>query len=69
LFAVQHLTDHSAAPFNGNHPGSLNPRRIVAHMLVVAAGELGDPIAFVVLVKAYDRLFQGGKPQTREFQR
>ena len=54
--AVQHLAEPCAASFFGEHPWAHLPRRIVADVLVVATGQLGDPVALVVLMKARDRL-------------
>jgi len=38
----------------GYHPRADGPRGIVADVLSVAALEVGDPVAEVVLVKSYD---------------
>lgn len=42
------------AAFGSDDPGADGPRRVVAHVLGVAAFEIGDPIAEIVLVKSYD---------------
>ena len=38
----------------GYNPRADGPRGIVAHVLAVAALEIGDPIAGVVLVESHD---------------
>ncbi len=38
----------------GDNPRAQGPRGIVAHVLTVAALEIGDPIAEIVLVESYD---------------
>lgn len=38
----------------GYNPRANGPRGIVTHMLAVAALEIGDPIAEIVLVESYD---------------
>jgi hypothetical protein len=42
------------AAFGSQYPGAIQPWRIVAYMLSVATFEVRDPIATVVLVKAYN---------------
>ncbi|AOS77274.1 MAG: hypothetical protein A2W79_22665 [Pseudomonadales bacterium RIFCSPLOWO2_12_60_38] len=37
------------------HPGARLPGRLVAQVLGVAAGQLGHPVAIVVLMKTCDR--------------
>jgi len=37
-----------------SHPVTYEPRRIVAHVLPVAASEFGDPVPRLVLVKPSD---------------
>jgi len=37
-------------------PGTIDPRRLVAHMLWVAAFQLGHPVAMLVYVKSDDLL-------------
>lgn len=38
----------------GYNPRADGPRGFVAHVLAVAALEIGDPIAEIVLVESYD---------------
>jgi len=52
------MANHGLAAYRRADPGPVDPRRVVAHMLVVAAGEFGDPVAGVVLVEAGDVLLQ-----------
>jgi hypothetical protein len=47
------------------HPRALDPRRNVAHVLEVAACELGHPVTLVVAVKAGDRLVDASRPFAR----
>jgi len=44
------------ATLRGRHPLSIDPRRIVAHVLIVAALELSHPVQLVVLVISDDTL-------------
>lgn len=44
------------AGVRGLGPGAYLPRRVMTHMLVVATGELGDPVTFGVLVETNDEL-------------
>ena len=43
-----------ARPSCGDYPRPIRPWRIVANVLVVAALELGHPMALFVLVEAHD---------------
>lgn len=52
------MVNHGLAACRHVDPGPVDPRRIVAHMLMVAAGEFGDPVAGVIQVKAGDSLLQ-----------
>lgn len=52
------MADHRLPALRRGDPRPVDPRRVVAHMLVVAAGEFGDPVAGVVLVKADDASLQ-----------
>lgn len=56
LFAVQDHAKVSRAAFGGRHPGAAEKGRMVSHMLPVAAGQIGDPMAFFVLMIADDGL-------------
>jgi hypothetical protein len=53
--AVERRPDPLAAALGLEHPPLREERRPVAHMPLVAAGELRDPLALVVLVEADDR--------------
>ena len=57
--AVQHLAEPRAATLLREHPRPQLPRRIMPHVLVVAAGQFRDPVALIVLMKACDRLLHG----------
>ena len=56
LPASQHMTKNTVAAFPFDRPGSIRPRWVMAHMLVVPAFELGDPITHFVLMKADNSL-------------
>ena len=44
------------------------PRRVVANMLRMSAGEIGDPMAFFVLMEAGDGLEHGEPEYTLEYE-
>lgn len=44
------------APLLLDHPWAQVPRRIMAHVLIVAAGKLGHPVVFVITVVTDDCL-------------
>ena len=48
-------TEESLAPLLRQDPRPVLPRRVVAHVLLMAAGQLGDPVPLVVLVESSDR--------------
>jgi hypothetical protein len=52
--AFQPLTHHAGPTVVGHDPWTDLPRRFVAHVLSVAALEIGDPLTFDVLVKTDD---------------
>ena len=54
LHAVKFQPEPRAPAGLGHYPGPLGPRRLVAHMLVMAAGKLGHPVVFLILVIAND---------------
>lgn len=56
LPAVQMNTDLGTASSRRRHPEALDPRRIVAHMLKMAACQLGHPVPLFVPVTSDDRL-------------
>lgn len=51
---MQSRPEHLGSAFLGDYPGSVLPGRIVAHVLCVTAFEVGDPMPFLVDVKAND---------------
>jgi hypothetical protein len=57
--AVQHLAQPRAATLLREHPRPQLPRRIVPHVLVMAAGQFRDPVVLIVLMKACYRLLHG----------
>jgi hypothetical protein len=56
LLAFETVSEHFVTSRLRRHPFANRPRRIVADVLVVTAGEMSDPVAFVVDVVAGDRL-------------
>lgn len=52
--AFQPLTHHAGPAVLGHDPWTDLPGRFVAHVLGVAALEIGDPLTFAVLVKTDD---------------
>ena len=54
LLAVELGPDAALTALGGDHPRPVDPRRPMAHMLCVAALEIGHPIVPLVLVKSYD---------------
>jgi hypothetical protein len=54
--AVQHLAEPCPASLFGEHPRAHLPWRIVPDVLVVTTGQLRDPVALIVLMKAGNRL-------------
>ena len=54
--AVQRLAKPRAATLFREYPRAQLPWWIVPHVLVVATGELGDPMTVIVLMKTDDRL-------------
>jgi hypothetical protein len=54
--AVQLDAKAAGATLGRGNPGPELPRRIVTHVLAVAAPQLGHPVRFVILVKSNDRL-------------
>ena len=56
LHAIERLTDRSRSAFRRYNPGSVLPRRIVPHVLGMAALELRYPVALRILVETDDAL-------------
>jgi hypothetical protein len=56
LFTIQHLSKMLVASGFGQHPWPVRHRRLVTHVLSMAAGQVGHPIAMLVLVIGNDRL-------------
>ena len=54
--AIKFEAEHGFTPGCGRYPGSINPGGIMAHMLAMAAGKLGDPVLFLIPMIAGDRL-------------
>jgi hypothetical protein len=54
LHASQSLADETRTSRFGRHPRPRLPRRIVPHVLRVAALELGNPMSFIILMEADD---------------
>jgi|SRR5882672_1655541 len=58
FLTIELATDAFGAAIFCGYPWAVFPRRIVAHMLGVAAFEIGNPVLFFVLMKA-DNFSQG----------
>jgi len=52
---VQGLAEHRRSTFGRQYPGPVVQRSLVAHVMTVATGQFGDPIASVVLAVSDDR--------------
>jgi hypothetical protein len=52
--AVERRTERGFTPLRGRDPGSVHPRRVVTHVLLMAALELGHPVALLILVVSRD---------------
>lgn len=50
--AIELFADPPGTAFLGEHPGAELPGWVVADVAGMATGEVGDPVAFFVLVKA-----------------
>ena len=59
MLAIQWVAQEAAAAFLCLHPRPLDQRRVVAHVLPVAAGQNGPPIPLLILLKADDDLLHG----------
>jgi hypothetical protein len=54
FLAIQGCAEMPGAPFFGEHPGPRRHRRLMTHMLAMAAVEIRNPVAFVILMVPYD---------------
>ncbi len=52
MLAVQHGPQKVLPPAFCEHPGAAGQRRIVPHMLAMAAGQIGHPITHLIFMKA-----------------
>lgn len=68
FFAFQRVANLRLPALRRDYPGPLGPRRIMAHMLVMAASEPGDPVALCILMETGNELFQVGSIAILEFQ-
>lgn len=59
FFAVERKTQHLRAAPGRSNPCAILPRRIVAHVLIVATAQLRHPVTLVVTVIAGDWLLHG----------
>ena len=59
LAARKGLAESLGPTFLSDYPGPIGPWRIVAHVLVVTALELGHPMALLVLVETHDPSIHG----------
>jgi hypothetical protein len=51
-----------SASFLGQHPRTARHRRLMTHMLPMAAGEIGYPILVFVQMIGHDRLIHAAAP-------
>jgi hypothetical protein len=58
------VTDLLRAALRRDDPRPVGPGRVVAHMLVVAAFELSDPVLLLVLVEPNDPPVHSARPLT-----
>jgi hypothetical protein len=70
LFAVEDLAELGDSAGFGLRPRAILPGRVMAHMLGVSAGKVGDPVVFFVLMEGYDLLMHNlretkEQPQSR----
>ena len=56
LQAVEQMSQHLLSALDGDDPFANHPGRIVTDMLIVAAGELRNPMTFVIDVVSVNRL-------------
>jgi hypothetical protein len=56
ILAVQVCTKVLHAPFCCQHPGTIRERRLMTHMLPMAASQVSHPIAMLILMKTNNRL-------------
>jgi hypothetical protein len=72
FFAEQCSAQALLAALFFDDPWAERPRRIVAHVLAVAAGQIGDPVFLLILMKADDdlrlALLHGLEPLLRRFE-
>jgi hypothetical protein len=61
FFARQFVADHGLTTFRRGDPWTIRPGRVIAHMLVVAAGKLCNPVTVFVLMKSGNRALHGIK--------
>src|SRR4051812_1428830 len=57
LFTFELASQRARAAFGRHNPWPVDPRRAMAHVLRVAAFQVGDPVPLVVLMKAGDASF------------
>jgi hypothetical protein len=55
-FAVEDLAETAGAPLLRDHPWPADERRLMADVLPVPAGQVGDPVAMLILMETDDRL-------------
>ncbi len=55
--AAQYLAESLRPALRADHPWPVLPRRVVPHMLIVAALELSNPMTLLVLMKPHDATF------------
>lgn len=66
FLALKRASDHRRAAFRRDDPRTINPWRIVARVLEVAAVKLGHPVTLRVLVKTDDLTFHAVQGEQRQ---
>jgi hypothetical protein len=65
-FAVKQDADAALSAFGREHPVAREERRMMAHVLPVAAFKLGYPVAFIVPVEPCDPTLQPDRTPVRQ---
>src|SRR5207237_9980596 len=65
LSTVQDATNDRGSTFGCDDPWTVEPGRIMADVLIVAALELGDPVLLAVLMETCDSLFHPSPVERR----
>ena len=69
FLAIEHLAESARAAFGCRHPRPIRKRRLMAHVLVVPALELGHPMLIGVAMIADDTLLHAAIKRRGAWQR